>query len=283
MPIEFIERFKEQDLSVADLELEASTDEGYIIKDIEGESSVVDALARVIIKDTTMLNFPMVATTIGIAPIINRNSHTKGLFERIREVFPDVPLLKVSEGEKFVITTLAATGTARIRYIELSGGDIPPVDSEGASLGKSKLFISHGKQNFSIAATATEIEELTTSLNPAGMFKFPFGAVCPANYSMELLGFAIGNLNKGANLTINGFRIWHIDKAILAEDESFLKIESFPYLPNNKNNKLYLLPDKIVINAGNELKIEFSITNAAGAAETVDMYCTMLFKQNYLG
>ena len=111
------------------------------------------------------------------------------------------------------------------------------------------------------------------------MFSFPFGEVAPANYQFELLGFALGVANKHADITINGFRIWHIDKSILARDEAFIAIESFPYLPNTSNFKLFLMSDKEIVKAGDELKIEVKATNVNVAAQTVDVYCTALFIQ----
>ncbi|GAH58703.1 unnamed protein product, partial [marine sediment metagenome] len=75
--------------------------------------------------------------------------------------------------------------------------------------------MSHCKQQLTIALSATEINTLFTSVNPAGMFEFPFGEVAPANYMFELLGFSIFYLSKHADITIDGMRIWHIDKSIL--------------------------------------------------------------------
>lgn len=226
-----------------------------------------------------MLNIPIEVTGIGLIPIKNRTISTRLLFEQIRAKYPDVPLLKVSEGEKLVLTNGDVAGTARLHYVQVVGAEIPSPIDEGGSLGKIKLFLSHGKQNFSIAGSSTEIEELITSLNPAGMFEFPFGQDCPANYKMEILGFAIGFKNKGANLTINGFRIWHMDQAILGRDEEFSKIESFPYMPNNKDWRLFFLSDKETVISGDTIKIEFQITNADAAAETVDMYMTFIIRQ----
>ncbi len=279
MPIEFIDRFKEVDLSVSDLELEARTNEGFIIRNIEAESSVADNLLRVIIQDTTMLNIPIVAASIGLAPIKNRNTSTRLLFEQIREKFPDIPLLKVSEGEKLVLTNGGLAGTARLHYVQVVGGEIPSPNDEGGSLGKAKLFISHAKNNFSITGSSTEVNEMITSLNPAGMFNFPFAQDCPANYTMEILGFAIGVLNKGANLTVNGVRLWHKDQAILGRDEEFVKIESFPYMINSKDFRIFFLSDKEIVLSGDTFKTEIQITNADASAETVDMYITFLIKQ----
>ncbi|GAH58708.1 unnamed protein product [marine sediment metagenome] len=41
---------------------------------------------------------------------------------------------------------------------------------------------------------------------------------------------------------------------------------------------MYLLSDKEIIRAGDELKIEIQATNVNVAEQTVDMYCTMIFK-----
>lgn len=279
MPIEFIDRFKEVDLSVKDLELEAKTNEGFIIRNIEGQSSLDDNRLRVIIQDTTMLNIPIQVSNIGLIPIKNRNVSTRLLFEQIRDKYPDVPLLKVAEGEKLVLTNGGLTGQVRLHYVQVDGGDIPSPTDEGGSLGKIKLFLSSAKQNFSITGSSTEIKELITSVNPAGMFQFPFGQDCPANYRMEILGFVIGFDNKGANLTIDGFRIWHRDQAILGKDEEFALIESFPYMISTKDYRICFLSDREIVISGDTIKTEFQITNADAAAETVDMYMTYIIKQ----
>lgn len=226
-----------------------------------------------------MLSIPCEATGIGLIPIINRNTAMRNFFKYLRQKYPDVPLLKVSEGEKFVITTTAATGTVRVHYVQLIGADIPSPIEEGGSLSSVKLFLSHSKKNLSISASSQEINELDVAVNPAGMFEFPFGKAAPANYTFELLGFAIGVANKHADITIDGFRLWHIDKAILGRDEAFIKYESFPYLPNNADNRLFLMSDKEIIAAGDELKTEIQASNVNVAAQTVDVYCTHIFLQ----
>lgn len=279
MPVEFIDRFKEVDLAVEDLELEARTNEGFIIREVEAESSVIGASARIIIQDTTMLNIAIHDTNIGLIPLINRNVATLSFFKYMRKQYSDVPLLRVTEGEKFVITSGGIAGKARIRYVQVTGGEIPKPTDDGGSLAKNKLFVSTSHKNFSVGIGLTEIFEFDESKNPAGMFDFPFGEVAPANYVFELLGFALGFANKGANITIDGMRLWHIDQSILARDEAFVNIESFPYLPNTKDNRLHLMSAKEIISAGDELKVEVRLANAGVGVETVDMYCTMIFLQ----
>lgn len=224
----------------------------------------------------------MEATGIGLAPIVNRNSAMRFLFEQLREKYPEVPLLKVAEGEKLVLTTEAATGIVRLHYAQLVGADVPKSTDEGGSLSKNKLFLSHSKKNLTIAASATEINILDAAANPAGMFTFPFEIDAPANYVFELLGFAFGVANKHADITIDGMRIWHMDKAVYGRDEAFNAIESFPYLPNTSDNKLFLLSAKEVVRAGDELKTEIQASNVNVAPQTVDVYCTHIFLQKKL-
>lgn len=279
MPIEFIDRFLEQDLAVDDLVLEARTGEGFIIRSIEAESAVADTSIRVIIQDTTMINIPCENTAIGLVPIVNRGTAIMLLYSILREKYPDVPLLRITEGEKFVITSGGVAGTARIHYVQLTGDLIPSPVEPGGSLALEKLFISHSKKNLTITLSGTDIETLDVSVNPAGMFTFPFDAEAPANYTFELIGMLLGVMNKHVDITIDGVRIWHMDKAILARDESFVPIESFPYLIPTENKRIFLFSDKIIIRAGDELKTEIQASNVNIADQTVDMYCTYIFLQ----
>ena len=279
MPVEFIDRFEEEVLTTNDFELIARTNEGFIIRNLEVESAVADTKARIIIQDTTMLSIPCVAAAIGLIPIVNRTTAMRYLFEQLRAKYPDVPLLKVSEGENLVISLGGVAGTVRISYTQVTGELIPKPTDPGGSLSRDKLFISHSKKTLTITEEDTDIEELDTPDNPAGMFSFPFGIEAPANYEFELLAIAFGVANKHADITIDGFRVWHGDKTIFSRDGGFIPIESFPYMPNDKDNKLWLTTEKEVVFAGDELKTEIQASNVNVAEQTVDVYCTMIFLQ----
>jgi len=278
MPIKYIDRFIESvDLS-ADLELQAQSGEGFVIKDIFAESVVVGEYLTIIISDTVMFACLTESTEIGMLRFSDAKESIRGLFTKIREKYPTVPLFRVSEGEKLVIKRLTNDTKCLVRYAHLVGADLPKSTEPGGTLSDNRLLISSGSQAITITADLTHYLTSLTSMNPSGIMDFPFGVKVPAGYRMELLGFCV-NVHKltGVGITIDGIRLWFRDESILKPAQAYLSNDLFKYISDDGQSVPFLFDSPILMVSGDELKTEVKVTGTS--ADTGVVYISFIFNQ----
>jgi len=276
MPEKYVYRVVKQDLSSADLELAAKTGEGYEILEIGVTGGASGSITQCIIGEELMLYFPSGNNEENVAPVPGVDTNTYTLFKTIRQKYPDVPTLKVSEGQTLTVSNGKVAGNAYVIYRHLTGGDVPPKDAPGASDNPTRLLIFHNKAEASIDAGATVTLEVDTSLSPSGFPDFASGDKVPSGYVYELLGFCTRlGAGSGADITYNGIRLWKGEEALLSPNQNFVNPDLFPYNTNNVNKPMFLLPKKIVFEPGESYKAEVQVTNSGSAAETAVVYLTL--------
>ncbi|HEC40874.1 hypothetical protein LCGC14_0876520 [marine sediment metagenome] len=278
MPIKYIDRFIESATLSSDLELQAQSAEGFVIKEIYAESAVEGEFITMIISDTVMFSVLTDLAKIGMTRFSDAKEVIRGLFEKIRLKYPNIPLFRVSEGEKLVIKRLTDNTRCLIRYAHLTGAEIPKSTEGGGTLSDNRLLISNGIETFVVSSDLTDYLTTFISMNPSGIIDFPFGVKVPAGYRLELLGFCldIGTV-VGTGTIIDGIRLWFRDESILAPLQAYLSNDLFHYISTEGQLIPFLFDTPIEMVAGDELKTEIQITGTIADAGSV--YISFIFNQ----
>ena len=276
MPIKYIDRFIESETLATDLELEAKTAEGFVIKDIFAESAVEGEYLTLIISDTVMFAVLNDLAKIGMVRFPNAKEGIKGLFTKIREKYSEVPLFRVGEGEKLVIKRLTDNTHVLVRYTHLTGADAPKSTESGGTLSDNRLLISSGSELATITSDLTEYLTDFESINPSGIIDFPFGVKVPSGYKLELLGFCldIGTVT-GTGIIIDGIRLWFKDESILTPLQAYLSNDLFHYITTEGQLIPFFFDVPIELVAGDELKTEVQVTGTE--ADTGTVYISFIF------
>jgi len=187
--------FKTQ-LGNVDLELEAKTGQGLIIKNIMIFDPTLNYITVSISKTT--VGYFRVGGGLG-----NHLSFHVGSFESAHPLvhvgkvgqntilsylsnlglFTGYP---VASGETFLITgAKKSTSVQCVEYEILEEADISP-EMENGSKSTSYLYINYGQSGASISVATDVI--LDTANNPAEFPDFPYGKIVPANRNIELHG-----------------------------------------------------------------------------------------------
>ena len=271
-----MDRFIESSTLASDLELEAKSGEGFIIKEIFGESAVEGEFLTLIISDTVMFSVLTDLAKIGLVRFPDAKENIRGLFAKIREKYPEVPLFRVSEGEKLVIKRLNDNTHVLVRYAHLTGGDIPKSTESGGTLSDNRLLISSGSEDAVITADLTEYLTTFISINPSGIIDFPFGVKVPAGYKLQLLGFCLDiGTTTGTAITITGVRLWFRDESILTPLQAYVSNDLFHYITTEGQLKPFLFDAPIEMVAGDELKTEVEVLGTE--ADTATIYISFIF------
>jgi len=280
-PVKYIDRFIESADLASPLELEAKSKEGFIIKEIFAESDTEGEFITLIISDTVMLAVMSQTTLIGLSRFPDSAEVIQGLFGKIREKYPEVPLFRVCEGEKLSISRLAAATKCLVRYAHLTGAEAPKPTESGATLSDNRLLLSSGKEAFSLTGTTAKVHTTLVSINPSGIIDFPYGVKVPSGYELDLLGFCVGvGAPSAGTVTVSGIRLWYRDESILKPEQAYQGVDLFGYLGSSGQLKPFLFDAPIKLVAGDELKVEIELTPTVTA--TGDLYATFIFNQKRL-
>lgn len=278
MPIKYVDRIIESATLSSDLELEAKSGEGFIIKDIFAESSGEGEFLTMIISDTMMFNALVEKHALGMLPFPSSNKNIKGFFSNIREKYPEVPLFRVSEGEKLILTKYSTATKVLVRYAHLTGADIPKSTESGGTLSDNRLLVSNGSKSGTTSTTSTEYVRDFSSMNAKGFIDFPFLEKVPAGYRMELLGFCLGKETTSSDVDITGIRLWLRDESILKPNQSYCGVDLFKYLCIELQEIPFLFDAPIPLVVGDKLESEVSILNEY-EAQAYTIYLTFIFNQ----
>jgi hypothetical protein len=236
---------------------------------------------NVIINGVSLLYLPGLTGSMVLAAPPYVSANMRGYFEQLREKFPEVSLLRVCPGEQLTIARASTAGacTLYMWFRELEAPDVLSPDDPGGSNNPMRLYNNYVRVAPTVAAGATVIVEVDTSLSPSGYLDFPVRELVMAGYNYEFLGLAISYDAGGSpNTTCNGVRIWHQDESILAPNETFAPIDTYPIQGIALDKRLFLLPERRVWLENELMKIEYSFTNAGGAAESPIMHTGLIFR-----
>ena len=268
MPNKRVFQYRETDLAVSDFRLEALLGESYEITEImcEGDGTAQSAIVN--IGGENILNIPCIDDVCNISPFANSDINNVAMFEQIKRKFSDVPRLIVGEGEVMTIkrNTVASPLVVRVVWQEKIADELLSMESPGGSKSEDRLFLSWGENQFTIAATATEEHEIITTLQPAGFERFPMSKIVPVNKQMFYMGTVINTVS--ANPTtgkVIGLQIWKNDESILGFEEEFAPISLFRSPQEDSGIRLWLMPEKILFGANEDMRTVVQIDNSAGA------------------
>ncbi|MQY78102.1 MAG: hypothetical protein GH151_02740 [Bacteroidetes bacterium] len=196
--------FKTQ-LGDSDLELEAKTGQGLIIKNIQIFNPADDYVTIGISKTTvgyfrvggalgSHLPFPIGRAVLApfeeVSGYVNQTTLLDYLYQR--GLFTGYP---VGSGETFLITGAKQAGAFQcVEYEIWDGADISP-EMENGSKSSSYLYINYGRSPATINVETDVI--LDTANNPAEFPDFPFGNMVPGGRNIELHGILASDVMPG--------------------------------------------------------------------------------------
>ena len=278
--LKFKERVIKQDLSSADLELEANIGEGYKIRSVGVANGAANQVASLVIGGELISGLPCDNNAVNVVPVRGVEANNYRLIEVARKALPILPFWGVAPGEKLVLSNGLATGVGYVFYEHYTEGDVPKKADPGGSKGPDRLIVSHGKFEGSITASVTEEKIAVTSLNPTGLPDFPFGQQVPSNETWELIGFATTKgAGSHADISYPGIRIWKRNQSILALDEAWTDPNIFPYNRDNVDVPYFTFPEPFQFLGNEEQKIEFQIANANVGAQTAQIFWTGIYRR----
>jgi hypothetical protein len=203
------------------------------------------------------------------------------IFQRLQQlgVFNGYP---IAQGETFEIRPAVAGATivGAIVYEIWDAGDYKPEDDCG-SQAKSFTYLNYGTNSAQIDAAA--YGAIDQSRNPAEYPAFPFGAVVPAGYEIDILGILLkdwgGNVDDTAN-TMRYLRLTKDRRVLWNEDRRGIYCtQGMSYFTwgsiRQTNTDIKLLPQPLTFKAGDELIVELS---AAGNVTALDVLMATIQK-----
>jgi len=230
MPIISKRNFKTQ-LGNTDLELEAKTGEGLVVKNIMIHDPTLDYITVSISKTT--VGYFRVGGVLGShlsflegrafpTPFADAGGYTNQStllsFLYNLGLFTGYP---VASGESFLITgAKKATSIQCVEYEIWDADDITP-EMDNGSKSSTYLYINYGRTPSTINVTTDVI--LDTSNNPAEFPDFPFGKIVPAGRNIELHGLLASDVMPGTwnpnNRTYTQFLKFMQDKLFLFDSD----------------------------------------------------------------
>jgi len=285
MAIRYSWRILKQDLSSADLTLSADAYEGFEIYNIAVTGGASGSSITTYIGEEVMCSIPTGSGEIELLPLPRDQTNQFWFLPYIRERYPSVPTFKVGKSETFRISNGNVAGTAYIYYKHLEADQAPDPASPGGSASTTRLFVSHGKYEATIAANTTVEVQVTTGLNPIPLSKFPFEGSVPSGTKFSLLGFAIDpGPSNATDVKCLGVRFWKLEEAILVKDQGWAPPELFHYPINTKTYPLFLFPEPIVFNPEETLPVELKIQNTNTTTDlTGQFFITFIFLKEPAG
>ncbi len=208
----------------------------------------------------------------------------------------------VPEGKTFSVTCANSATLIRIEYEEWDSADIKDNMPNGEGSGPL-VFVNYGTNLAQIAASGWST--INGSRNPAEFPDFPFGAGVPSNAMMEVLGMGVvdihrntytgsaNNYSKTERLRMwrgrevlfdrdsNGFFTQGAGAAAGSANYSYLGgTNELPYYSENDLGNLFMFPEPLVFNGGEELRVEQKVTIDASsnfAASDLDVFTVLRY------
>ncbi|MQY78380.1 MAG: hypothetical protein GH151_04175 [Bacteroidetes bacterium] len=213
-----------------DLELEAKTGQGLIIKNIMIHDPADDYVTVSISKST--VGYFRVGGRLGSHLSFHVGSFVRTVFDEIIGHINQKTLLSflynlglfkgypVASGEKFLITgAKQATSIQCIEYEIWEEADITP-EMENGSKSTSYLYVNYGHTGDTINVSTDVL--LDTTNNPKEFPDFPFGTIVPANRNIELHGILATDVLPSAfapNITYTNFLKFMQGKVFLFDED----------------------------------------------------------------
>jgi hypothetical protein len=279
MPKRRIFQYAEQNLATANLVIDPRALRGYRLLELGVAGAGAGQGLIVTVNDERHSFIPGVSGLSDVAFPKFISDQTAGYYEQLRRQFPQVPLIHAGEDEGITIerANAAGAGTAYAWWEELEGEDIPNPLDPGGSRNDNRVECQVGQQTWPIAAGATEIEDMTTTVMPTGFRTYPFAETIPTDRVIDWLGMVIGYDATGSpNTTCDGIRVFVREQSILANEEDFCPITVFPPTNTAQDQRLGLFQEPVRLQPGDQVRVQFQFTNGGGAAENPLIHCVFI-------
>lgn len=277
-------RVEEQDLSSADLTLEADTSESLEILARGVTSGADETVITETIDETMMLAAQADDGDDDVFPEqVLHNQHTDLLWELARMGY-DLPTLKVPEGKEYVLSDPDGNANGTVYYREAAAGQFND-RSDGAPSGTVRPFITSGQSTESVASQATENFAVDTSVNPAQLDDFPYEEDVRADREYDLVGLMTSlDGSSGGNVTYDGFRLTSEEKDFIARSSAFIDPSNAQYPSDELDTMPWVFPEPITFTPGDDLEFRAQASNAnTMTAEDAIVNVGMVFVRRNVG
>jgi len=259
----------DHDLSTGPLQFEARQNYAYEILEIGTSGLGTQDQLDVVIGTNKMAVLPMLENDIAVSPRIYGAISTKPFYWQLRQQYGNfIPYMIIGEGETMSISTTNPVGRVQVLMREHMTDNLPKNSDKGGSLSGVKTYATRGMQIVTVGAGLTVDARLNTSLVPAGYTRFPFEQYVLPNETISILGLAIVlGSGSGANITLDGVRLWRLNQSILAPNEAFVPVDNFPPMSIAEDRRLTLFDQPVVYDINESGIFEIQVTNAGLAAQ----------------
>lgn len=261
-----------QDVGTADVTLKADEGESFLIKDVifadSGKEFSEILVDRMSILAITTLNSYLNQSWYHFADTDRK---------RILQILDEAGLWKgipLASGQTLTVkTNYDSNKQCSIFYEIHDEGDIT-ADMENGTKGKEYLFINYGTNTSAIAAAA--YGDLDKPILPSEYLNFPFGDVVPSGHEVDLISVMTSQMTRDT-LTSIGFPYTKLirGREVLFDPDRLgiftgggQNLWGWGGREFTKQQQVYLLPEPLTFNAGEELTIQQN--NDSGAEFPAD-------------
>ncbi|MBW2560140.1 MAG: hypothetical protein JRE40_04700 [Deltaproteobacteria bacterium] len=250
------------------LELEAGTDESFLVRNVEVDNTTNVNYAKVLIDRMTVGYFDVYNMYSNPIYFGNERSAYPQLLAYLGKlgVFKGYP---IATGQKFLVDiTGATTKNIRVTYERYDPGDITK-DMPNGTEATEYIFLNYGTNTDAIAAG--EYGAVDKTLNPAEFPDFPFGAVVPSGMEIDILAVLMQTHKAGTYIGDQQqyLRMMKEREVLFDEDKLGLYtahgMGNWPSHAENYERPINLFPAPLTFPAGTELSVEVkALTGGAG-------------------
>lgn len=254
-------RIEEQDLSSADLTLEADTGESLEILARGVASGADEEVFEESVGETMMLAWQGDDGDDEMFPEPILHNHHMDLLGVLRDAGYNLPTLKVPEGDTYVLSDPGGNANGTVYYREAAAGQYR-AGSDGGPEGRVRPFITSAQATDSIASSSTETHPIDNSVNPAQLDDWPWEEDVRADREYDMVALIVDMDNSaGGNTTIDGVRLISEETEFLARSSAFIDEDNFQYPSDELDTGVFTFPDPITFAPGDDLTIEYQASN----------------------
>lgn len=277
-------RIEEQDLSSADLTLQADSGESLEILARGHVAAADDDIIEESIDEELMLAYPSTDAEAEVFPgpvVDNMNMDLLGL---MRDKGFEAPTLKIPEGDEYRVSTDGTGGTFTVMYAEMGPSGVRD-GTPGTPGTKTRTFITSSSTTESVAAGATESFELDTSQNPGILRDYPWEEDVPpgTEYDLQAIMFALDSTDAGANVTLDSFRLQSEERDFISRDSAFIDTDLAQYPNDDLTTIPFAFPETPTFSPGDEFDVQVEASNSGGGAEDAVVDATAIFYRRDVG
>jgi hypothetical protein len=269
-------RVEEQDLSSADMVLEADTGESLQIMARGVTGANADDIVLESVDEETMLAYPVEDGGAELFPSEALDNVNMDLLGLMRSKGFTAPMIEVPEGDEYRLSNnTSSAGTATVYYTE--GGAREFGNGPGGPNTRTRTFITSSETTEEIAQGTTETFTLETSQNPGILRDWPGEEDVPigTEYDVQAIMFSLDS-DSGGDVTLDNFRLQADEREFLARDSAFVDTDLAQY-PNTDLTRIpFVFPESPTFSPGDELDIQVEATEGGTGDQDAVVDCTIV-------